>query len=77
MKKCEEYEMEIIRLGEELKTQGNMKIYMEQTLEDKIQRLEMKVIEVSVLDLISHLLLIVNILSKVIYSLRWRRKDRN
>ncbi|XP_033224604.1 transport and Golgi organization protein 1-like isoform X2 [Belonocnema kinseyi] len=44
-KKCEEWEIEVRKLEEEIKTQGNLKIYMEQTLEDKLQRLEMELRE--------------------------------
>ncbi|XP_043473150.1 transport and Golgi organization protein 1 isoform X2 [Leptopilina heterotoma] len=44
-KKYEELEIEVKRLEEELKTQGNMKIYMEQSMEDKIQRLEFQMRE--------------------------------
>ncbi|XP_051161466.1 transport and Golgi organization protein 1 isoform X3 [Leptopilina boulardi] len=44
-KKYEELEVEVKRLEDELKTQGNMKIYMEQTMEDKIQRLEFQMRE--------------------------------
>lgn len=49
-KRCEEFEIEVRKLEDELKTQGNLKIYMEQTLEDKLQRLEMELREVSALN---------------------------
>lgn len=44
-KKYEELEVEVKRLEEDLKTQGSMKIYMEQSMEDKIQRLEFQMRE--------------------------------